>query len=232
MKQFLPLLLAVCGFGGSAAAGPCLTGTLQDYINLGAGGCTLGTVTVSGFAIVPGQSFATPIDPLTVQVNPAGGYLSRLDLIFDAGAQAGDLLESFFRFQVAGAGLYTTGVKLAGARASGDGAVTSTLDTCSGSAFPGNQPGGCAGDSGSAVTIVTPGFSMLYDARTFPISSFFDVFADITVDGGPGGSAYLGRSTILIGATPEPSQVLLVLSGLAALAIARIRKVHAFRRSQ
>lgn len=231
MKQYLALWFAACAFPGAALAGPCITGTLQDYINLGAGGCSLGAVTVSNFGVVPGQNFATPIDPLTIQINPTGGYLSQLELVFDSGAQAGDLLESIFRFHASGAGLYVAGVRLDDAGASGDGVVTSTLDVCAGGAFPGDQPAGCGGTADSAVTLKTAGFSMPYDARYFQFTSFFDVFTDITIDGGLNGSASLGRTTILVGAVPEPSQVVLMLSGLACLAFVRIRKFPQ-RRSQ
>ena len=224
MKQFLLLLVLACILSGLAISGPCLPGTLQDYIDLGVTGCTLGAVVVSDFALVPGQNFAIPINPSTIQVSPAGGFLSRLDLFFDAGAQAGDLLESFFRFSASGTGLYTTGVKLAGAGATGDGVVTSTMDTCAGGSFLGDQPFGCSGTADTAVTIKTSQFSFPYDSRTFAPTSFFDVFVDVTIDGGLTGSASLGRSSVLIGAVPEPSQVLLLLSGLASLVFARMCK--------
>lgn len=226
MKQFLLLLLVVCGLTGAATAGPCLPGSLQDYINLGAAGCSLGAANVSDFVVVPGQTFASPIDPSTVQITPVGGSLSRLDLFFDESALAGDLLESFFRFHASGQGLFLSGVRLSDAGATGDGVVTATSDTCAGGSFAGNEPSGCAGMAGSAVTLKADGISIPYDRGIFPATSFFDVFVDITIDGGLSGSANLGRTSVLVGVVPEPSQVLLMLTGLASLALVRVRKFH------
>ena len=44
----------------SAIAAPCTIGTLQDYVNLGAGGCQDGAVLFSGFASALGQNGAIP----------------------------------------------------------------------------------------------------------------------------------------------------------------------------
>jgi hypothetical protein len=69
------------------------------------------------------------------------------------------------------------------------------------------------------------------DTRLFAPSSFFDVFVDITIDGGTGGTASLDGSVTnqfvrdQATAVPEPSAMLLVGSGLFGMWARRRRRV-------
>ena len=204
----------------SAFAAPCLPGTLQDYVNLGAAGCQNGVVTFSGFSSAPGQNGATPIPLLQVMVNPAGmQFMPTLQFTLNQGANAGQLFESFFRFKASNAQLTGAGITLNSPLATGDGAVTGTLNVCPGAMFAGNSPTGCA-NSISLISLATSGFSMLTDSASFPTTSFFDVFTDLSVDGGlGGGSARFNSATVKFTATPEPSAQQLMLAGLAILAL-------------
>ncbi len=84
-----------------ACAGPCVSGTLQDYINLGATGCQSGFATFTGFTSEPGQTAASPINPSLVLVTPGGSALDpTLQFTLDSNASANQLFESFFRFGV------------------------------------------------------------------------------------------------------------------------------------
>jgi hypothetical protein len=83
-------------------ADPCLLGPLQSYIDLIPGGCTVGSTVFADFATEPGQSFATPFDPARIQVAPFGtSEKGAWSLTLNADALAPDLLESFFRFDIA-----------------------------------------------------------------------------------------------------------------------------------
>lgn len=210
-------------FSTSAFAGPCISGSLLDYINLGGTGCTASSVLLSNFEIVAGQSFATPIAPASVQVTPVGGQTApALLLTLNTTAAAGELFELFVRYNVGG-GLVAASISLGSAVVNGDGAITGILDICAGGSFNSGSPTGCSGTAVSTATFAIEGDSLLSSSTPLPASSFFDVFADITVDGGPSGSASLESATVAV-ATPEPSTLLLVTAVLGGMAIVRSRR--------
>ena len=224
MKQIL-LFAAVMAVASIASAGTCVPGTLQDYINLGASGCQSGLAMFTGFTTEPGQNAATPIDPSLVFVTPSGSTLnSTLQFTLNSTASANQLFESFFRFEVMATAPLSDTMFLNGS-ATGDGAATATQDICPGGSFMGNSPVGCPGSAGSLVTAATESFTMQSDTASFPISSFFDVFVDLSVDGGLSGTATLTSATAQFTATPEPGTTALMLTGLAALALRRLRRV-------
>lgn len=220
MKQFLLLALSTLP---AFCAPTCLPGSLQDYINLGNGGCQLGVATFSGFTTEPGQTFATPIVASQIQVTPGGASLTpQLQFGVNKTATAPNLLESFFRFNAAGPLLASDRISLTGS-ATGDGAATATGNICVGGSFSGNAPTGCA-NSATPIAFVTSNASMLSDSNQFAPASFLDVFVDITADGGAGGSATLNTATVQIGAVPEPATTVLGLTGLALIALRRARR--------
>lgn len=219
MKLFL---LAGALLSGSVAslAGPCVPGTLQTYIDLGSSGCDLGLVTFGSFQTAPGQNLATPIGPSAVQVSPGGTpFAPSLTFTLNQTANATDLFESFFRFQATGP-LAWDAITLNNPSATGDGVVTATEDICPDANFSGNAPQGCPA-SQSLVAFATADLAALSDSKTFPVSSFFDIFVDLTVDGGIDGTAVLPSATVQLSAVPEPSSVFLVLAGLGAIGLAR-----------
>lgn len=219
MKLYL-ILGGILITGSSAFAAPCLPGTLQDYVNLGAAGCQNGAVTFSAFSSAPGQNGATAIPLLQVMVNPAGmQFMPTLQFTLNQSANPGQLFESFFRFKASSALLTGAMITLNSPVVSGDAAVTGTLDVCPGAMFSGNSPTGCA-NAVSLISLATTGFSMLSDSASFSPRSFFDVFTDLSVDGGlGGGSARFNSATVKFTATPEPSAQQLMLAGLAVLAL-------------
>jgi hypothetical protein len=136
-------------------------------------------------------------------------------------AGPGDILEAFFRLNAA-ATLSAASVALDGANATGDGAVTGILDVCAGDSFLGAVPIDCFGVPGSVVVAVADGISFPSDSVTFAPASFFDVFVDLTVDGGLNGSATFTSATIGLQAVPEPGLAWLVGGGLAILGLSRV----------
>jgi hypothetical protein len=106
----------------------------------------------------------------------------------------------------------------------GYGAVTGVLDVCRNASFAGGAPIGCPGPSGSAIAFTIAGDSQLSDSVSFSGSSFFDVFVDLTADGGLSGSATLTSASVSISAVPEPAAMLLVGVGLAMIGVLRARR--------
>ena len=198
---------------GSAAV--CVPGTLQSYVALGSGGCQLGPLLFDNFAIASGQSIATPINPSQVQVTPGGSmFLPTLLFTLNSVAGPGTIFESFFRFQAVGPETAAS-IALNNPGVSGDGAVTGTLDVCRNGTFAGGAPIGCSGISGSAIAFQIAGDSQLSDSTTFAFSSFFDVFVDLTIDGGRAGTASLPSATVAVAAAvPEPATLWLIAAGL------------------
>ena len=221
----LLILLSFCAVTGFGA--PCLPGSLQDYYNLG-GGCDLGPVLVSGFTAQPGQAIATQLDPTLIQVTP-GGTPSDPNLLFSLNtfAASGEVFESFFSFMVLGPLLGAT-IDLTAASAAADGAVTGVLDICPDAAFI--PPLTCSTTPATVIVFAIEGDQLLSDSAAFPLSSFFDVFVDLTIDGGLDGSASLESATVGFASSPttdpipEPATAYLMLAGLGALAVWRLRR--------
>ncbi|MBV8894703.1 MAG: hypothetical protein JO266_22455 [Acidobacteria bacterium] len=215
---FSSILIAGTAFGSS-----CVSGSLQSYINLGAGGCDLGAISLSQFALAPGQNGATPINSSQVLVIPGGSqFAPTLQFSLSTTATAPNLLESFFRLRASGPMLTGDMLTLNQSSASGDGADTALEYICPGASFGVNSPVGCPG-SASLVTFINLSFSQSTDVKTFPATSFFDIFVDLSADGGLTGSANFGSATVQITATPEPASLLLGVTGLALLAVSRCR---------
>jgi hypothetical protein len=203
-------------------AAPCLPGSLQSYIDLGAVGCSAGSVQFANFAPAPGLTGATVIDPSEVQVTPGGpAFTPNLQFILGEAAGPGELLDLLFRFEVSGSGLSGGSLSLAGATATTDGAVTGIENLCIGGSFSGSEPSGCPGLSDALAAFAIDGFSQLSDSRQFPASSFFDVFVNLTVDGGLTGTATLESATVNFNAVPEPSTFIFVLTALGFAALGR-----------
>ncbi len=185
------LFIAVSLLGGPALfAAPCVPGSLQSYIALAATGCSVGSVNYGSFEIVPGQTLASPIDPASVTVAPGGSTFNTLLLLtFNQTATDGDLLELIFRVRATGL-LTASSVSLNSPIVSGNANVTGVLDVCAGGSFSGNSPGGCSTVSNTAVAAADAfGPNQLSDSLSFAPSSFFDIFFDVSIDGGGTGSA-------------------------------------------
>jgi len=198
----------------AAFAGPCLPGTLSDYISLGSTGCTLNQVQFFDFFTVPGQPSATIIDPAAIQISPGGlAYAPTLLLTLNTSANAGFLFETFFHFSAMGDPLLGASIALGSPVVTGDGAITGILDVCAGGTFFPDQPSGCTGLPGAAIAFAIGVDSLLSSRLDFPPTSFFDVFVDISIDGGLNGSASLDSASVSA-TTPEPATLLLTALAL------------------
>lgn len=223
-KWFLHATVPFFLFGSALFAAPCVSGTLQSYINLGVTGCSVGGVDYSAFSLVPGQFGATQISPGSINVTPGGTQLQTMLLLsLNQTASAGMLLETIFRVRAAGL-LSTASIALNSPTVTGDGAVTGILDVCAGGNFAGSAPSGCPTTARSALVFATAGGpNQLSDSVSFVPTSFFDIFFDVSIDGGSTGRATLTSTSLGVNAVPEPSAIILVALGIGAIGIRRYR---------
>ena len=194
----------ILGMPAGALAAPCLPASLADYIGLGSSGCSIGGAQFSGFssAAAPG---ATEIDPSLIAVNPV---LLGLGFGFDVTADAGEIFGNSIGYSVAGPSFTGRSVALDPSDVTPDGVVTAL------------QFG-----PGLPLTVIDIGSFADRNASTnFAPATFFDVFTEITIDGGLNGQAHLGVVTDRFTAVPEPMTALLFASGLAGVAARRRRQ--------
>ena len=220
------ITLLLIALAMTASAGPCLVGSLADYIGLGAGGCSLGATpdapVVKGFTITPGLFGATPLDAGFVTITPIDLPSKKgLNVAYSTTAVA-SALETFFQFQITGPQLVGVAQTLANSAATGDGAVTGLTNLCRDGSYAG-AVFGCSGTDHSLTVVELDGFSLPHDAAAFPVASFFDVFFELTLDGGLNGTATGASSSLVFTQTPEPGAWALTLCGGLALAGLRHR---------
>jgi hypothetical protein len=212
-------------FSTAAFGGPCIPGTLLDYLSLDPfTGCDLNQVQFSNFFLGELQNGATEIDPASIQVTPSGG-LDTATLLFtlNVDASAGELFESSFHFSAAHSPLNGASITLGSPQAAGDGVAIGILDVCAEGSFLGVEPIGCSGSPGTAIVAASDFDTVFSDGVSFPGSSFFDVFVDLTVDGGLGGFASMDSAAVTV-TTPEPSTMLVIAFALAGLSVLEARR--------
>lgn len=231
MRRVLLSAVFVLAIPSLGTASPCVPGTLANYIALGAGGCSIGSTTFFDFSAGAVQNGATPVAAANVTVSPVGIGVG-LNFGFNVIAGAADLLEALIGYSVDGGLFGSNSLSMVGSSVTEDGSITAIEDKCIGGTFAGADPStACAGTGLSLLVIDVDGFQQLSDTAAFAASSFFDVFTDVTIDGGLLGSATLnGTVTNRFGdanaaAVPEPSAILLVGSGLFAFWARRRRRV-------
>jgi len=243
MRRLLLLGAALVQFAWVAPvfAAPCTSQTLAQYILLSAAGCTVDGVDFSDFAEVNAMLLspdATRIAATAVTLTPFSdatglgfSFSSTTPIVDNAGGQ---FLELFFGFNAtpaAGFSFSSNTITLdSSAFASGAGAITLIEDKCLNGSFT-SPILGCPPTSTIQLTaIATELLSDFTETATFPPASFFDVFIDLIVDGGPDfftGRATLGptlgefRLTQVGAAVPEPASWMLLLIALLALGALR-----------
>lgn len=221
------LLIGLLTSSFLAHAAPCVQASLQDYAALGGGGCTVGNATFSGFDIVLGPNFSMSIDASLVQVLPTGSIdQPALQFSLAQNANSNEFFDLFFRFTVLADRLTGSSIRLDGASADGEGVALGVVDICPGGSFAMDSPQGCITQPDSLVAIQIDGFGDLVDTRALMPVGFFDVFVDLSVDGGPSGSASLQSATVGFTAVPEPGTAVLVLSAVVfAVSSRHVRKM-------
>ena len=206
---FIPLVVGMLACMGSATANaaPCSSASLSAYQAIGAGGCTVGSLTFSNFFIdgFPGGA-SMQIAPSSVFVTPfANGF--QLSSNTALSAAANELLGLRFTFDASAMSL-TGGTVALGEQNSvtGDGVITAILD---------------AGPAGSAIALIAQTINDSSASFVSPPLSFYNASFELGIDGGTAGSATLGPVLATISfvtgqAVPEPGTAALALVGLLA----------------
>ena len=120
-------LLALTPTPSLAAPVACSPGTLTDYVTLG-DGCTVGGFLFDNFTLgTTLPTGATPISPDVVEVTPVP---SGLAFGVDVTADAGELLEILFGYDVSHPAIAGARLAMSGASATGDAAVTAVKNFC------------------------------------------------------------------------------------------------------
>ncbi|MDZ4798006.1 MAG: PEP-CTERM sorting domain-containing protein [Bryobacteraceae bacterium] len=123
------------------------------------------------------------------------------------------------------------GISLTGASVTDPAAVMSILDVCPDGTFSGPGPVGCSTTPEALVVVNTEGFPQTGDVRTGTFARIFDIFTEITLDQGTGGTASLTLATVTINAVPEPATALLIPAAFGLLALLRRRSSKACQRA-
>lgn len=167
----------------------CSSGPLTNYLNLGTDGCILGTSIVSTFTIFPGSTGATAINPATVSVVPTNsGSAPQLAFTTTASAGANQLSQMILGYKISGSTFTSNTMTVSGTTTSGGGSTTAIQNYCLGGTFvpnPPNFPGICSGSTSGSLLVLSSGSDSVAFA---PVTSIALIY-DLTLDGGPNGSA-------------------------------------------
>jgi hypothetical protein len=225
MQRLLVVLVFVLAVPTLSFAVPCSAGSLASYVALGATGCEIGTATIFDFSAGPSFGGGSAIDPSLITVAPTDAAIGpRLDFLLTGSVGPGEVLGVAIGYTLSGLTLSEAELSMSGADAADDGVVTVVQDICAGGTFA-FDPSDCS--SPPTNTLITGQDFIGYfgdDTEPLPLLSFFDVFVDITLDGGLFGSASLSAQgkvsnqyTAKAATAPEPSAILLLSTGLLAL---------------
>jgi hypothetical protein len=194
--------------GAQAAA--CLPGTLDTYLALGPGGCTVDNALFTDFVNPAGSFGATPVAPTSIFVNPLNTPFKpglRFDITLSA--SAGEIFEALVGYNVHSL-IIGNMLSMPGAMATADGAVTATEDKCIGGMFDGTGPFGCTGTQDALINYAIDGDAVTAASLAFPVTSVVGVVTQFVVDGGLAGSATGSGFANQFVTVPEPSAFTLI----------------------
>jgi hypothetical protein len=212
MLAFTPLV---------SASQVCVPGTLAAYIALGAGGCTIGTKTVSNFIALTGG--ATQLATASVNVSTSGGT-SNPTLVFSVtqSPTANPGVETIFDYRISGNTYTNSALALSGSSETGNGAVTDLENICIGGTWDASGVTTCSTGISKTASLTTLDGIQNTDSKALTAAAFLSVTNDIELDG-PATGAVGTDSFTATSATPEPASWCLFAMGLAVSAFFKIR---------
>jgi hypothetical protein len=228
MKFVLSAFCLVIPLAFQGAAATCTAGSLASYIALGSVGCTVGSNTLTNFAVDSGLNNGTAISPSAINITPLGGNLDPgINTTVSQSAQA-KIFEAIFTYQISGNQYQSETYTLSGSSETGGGVVTGLQNNCAGGVFDASGVSGCTGTSN---TLLTLDGIQNQDFVTFALPTFLTITDDLTIDGSVG-TASAGTLVDRFSATgsaavPEPASFSLIAVALftaAGLLSSRRRK--------
>jgi PEP-CTERM motif len=200
MRFLLLSCLATVFLSNPAKAVPLSSGTLADYVSLGATGGTIGGTLFSDFMLLPAQAGATLISPNDILINPIHVVGNPgLSFVLNQTANASQLLEMRISYRLSDPSIFGASVELVGSSVSMDGANTGVL--------------GISDVAQSLIAFDLGGVAENPVSMTFNPLSMLSVEFDLVVDGGLSGRAILASATNQFSvstpsnAVPEPSSI-------------------------
>ena len=228
MKRSGPLLAILVAAVRMATAGVCANTTLDQYIALGSGGCSIGNNTIFGFQELLGQAGAVQIAPGNILVTTSGGNLNpTIQFTTSLTVSSPVFDEALITYQIKGNPYMGEATILAGTSATGFGDAASVQNYCLNGTFSANGVTGCPGDpSGTHNVLVNFGNGSAPVAFS-PNASSVSITDDFVLDASGGGSATGGSLSDSFNATPEPgSYVLAGLGVITGLSLKRVQPVR------
>lgn len=196
----------------SLTAAPLVSGSLSDYVALGANGGEVGTTRFSEFTLLPGQTGAMMFSPADVMVNPINAPgMPGLQFVINNSASGADLFGVRFSYRVSMSPLQGATLSISDSAASGNSAVTVVEDL----AFT-------SGQAEDLAVFRTVSEADTTDQLSFASTPSLMVVMDITLDGGGSGLGSLGSTTSQF-IIPEPTSLTLLAGAAGLLALRRRR---------
>ena len=226
------LLVALLALTGLIATGApvCVPGNLQDYIDLGSGGCSIGNAQFFDFVDLGPLGGATGLSPDAIGVAPLFEQFNPgFEFSVGAAAGAGVFLESRFGYTLQTTGALVQGASLAmtGSAVAPDGVTTVVEDFCQGDAFIIDF---CPVGTDTLIVFDIGSDQETAAKLSFPGVSTLGLIKDIGVDGGLAGSATISTAINRFALVPEPATGLMAGLGLLALTCLGVRHRRTGRR--